>query len=62
MTATRLRDSRDDEVLAAVHPVCGDALVFDHRLCHDVARWDGPGERTIIRADVVYEAVPDGRS
>ncbi len=56
------RDTRDDEVIAAVHPVCGDALVFDHRLCHDVARWDGPGERTIIRADVVYEAVPDGRS
>ncbi len=56
------RDTRDDEVVAAVHPACGDALVFDHRLCHDVARWDGPGERTIIRADVVYEAVPDGRS
>lgn len=55
------RDTRDDEVLAAVHPTEGDALVFDHCLCHDVARWEGPGERVIVRADVVYEAIPDGR-
>lgn len=55
------RDARDDEVLCAVHPRCGDALLFDHRLCHDVQRWDGPGDRVIVRADVVYEAVPDGR-
>ncbi len=55
------RDTRDDEVLFAVHPSKGDALVFDHRLCHDVERWNGPGDRVIIRGDVVYEAVPDGR-
>lgn len=55
------RDTRDDEVLAAVHPAVGDALVFDHRICHDVARWDGPSDRVIIRGDVVYEAIPDGR-
>ncbi len=54
------RDTRDDEVLLSVHPARGQALVFDHRLCHDVERWDGPGPRVIVRADVVYEAVPDG--
>lgn len=56
------RDTRPDEVVASVHPERGAALVFDHRLCHDVARWDGPGARVIVRADVVYEAVPDGRA
>jgi NAD+ synthetase len=56
------RDTRDDEVLLAVHPERGHALVFDHRLCHDVQRWEGPGPRVIIRADVVYEAIPDGRT
>jgi hypothetical protein len=56
------RDTRNDEVTISVHPARGDALVFDHRLCHDVQRWDGPGPRIIVRGDVVYEAVPDGRS
>jgi hypothetical protein len=55
------RDTRDDEVVVAVQPACGHAVVFDHRLCHDVERWDGPGDRVIIRGDVVYEAVDDGR-
>lgn len=49
-------------VLAEVQPRAGSALVFDHRLCHDVERWSGPGPRIIIRADVVYEVIPDGRS
>ena len=57
-----VRQAREDEVLCAVHARRGDALVFDHRLCHDVQRWDGPGARSIIRSDVVYEAVPDGRT
>ena len=56
------RDTRDDEVRLSVHPARGHALVFDHRLCHDVERWEGPGPRVIVRADVVYEAIPDGRS
>jgi NAD+ synthetase len=55
------RDTREDEVVLRVQPTAGDVLVFDHRLCHDVERWEGPGARAIIRADVVYEAVPDGR-
>lgn len=55
------RDARDEDVVATVHPRVGRALVFDHRLCHDVQRWEGPGPRVIIRADVVYETIPDGR-
>jgi len=55
------RTPRPDEVLARCEPRAGDALVFDHRLCHDVERWDGPGARVSVRADVVYEAVVDGR-
>jgi len=45
----------------AVAPTSGTAVVFDHRLPHDVEPWRGPGLRVIIRADVVYEAVDDGR-
>lgn len=56
------RETRDDEVIASVHPARGDVLVFDHRLCHDVQRWDGPGARVIVRGDVVYEVIPDGRT
>jgi hypothetical protein len=51
------RDTRCEEVIVRVVPHAGDVLVFDHRLCHDVERWDDPGDRIIIRADVVYEAV-----
>jgi NAD+ synthetase len=52
------RDTRDDEILARVLPVRGSALVFDHRLCHDVECWADTGDRVIIRADLVYEAIP----
>lgn len=55
------RDARPDEVVGSVPPLAGSVLVFDHRRCHDVEAWVGPGPRVIIRADVVYEAVPDGR-
>ena len=53
------REARADEILASVLPRQGRALLFDHRLCHDVARYQEAGSRIIIRADVVYEAVPD---
>lgn len=56
------RDAREDEVELAVAPRVGRALVFLHRCCHDVERWDGPRPRVIIRGDVVYEAVPGGPS
>jgi ectoine hydroxylase-related dioxygenase (phytanoyl-CoA dioxygenase family) len=56
------RDTRDEEVVLSVQPREGDALVFDHRLCHDVEEWRGSGARVIVRADVVYQAIPDGRA
>jgi len=55
------RDTRRNEVADQVSPRAGTAVVFDHRRCHDVERWDGPGDRVVIRADVVYEPIPDGR-
>ncbi len=55
-------ETREAQVLAKVQPRAGNALLFDHRLCHDVERWQGPGPRIIIRADVVYEVIPDGRA
>jgi NAD+ synthetase len=55
------RDTQAHEVLVAVAPRRGTALIFDHRIGHDVQRWNGPGDRVVIRADVVYEAVPDGQ-
>jgi NAD+ synthetase len=56
------RDTRPDEVLVAVRPERGAALLFDHGIGHDVERWEGPSPRIVIRADVVYEAVPDGQT
>lgn len=40
------------DVLAAVTPVAGDALVLDHRVPHDVP--PSEGERLVMRTDVVY--------
>lgn len=56
------RDARADEVALAVRPAAGAVLLFDHRLCHDVEAWNGEGPRVIIRGDLVYEAIPDGRA
>lgn len=57
-----VREARADEIDVEVYPTLGNVLVFDHRLCHDVQCWEGPGPRVIIRADVVYEAIPDERA
>lgn len=54
------RDPLESEVIARVEARPGRALVFDHRLCHDVERWEGETSRVIIRGDVVYEAIPEG--
>ncbi len=51
------REVRDDEVLVGVRPQAGSALLFDHRLCHDVERHRGEGSRVIVRGDVIYEAL-----
>jgi hypothetical protein len=46
-----------EEVLLSIRPVAGRALLFDHRLCHDVEEYRGEGARIIIRGDVVFEAL-----
>lgn len=47
-----------DEVVASSLPTKGSVLFFDHRLCHDVAPYDGAeGSRIIIRGDLIYHAV-----
>jgi hypothetical protein len=44
------------EVIVGVRPQLGSALVFDHRLCHDVEQYLGQGPRVIVRGDVVFRA------
>jgi hypothetical protein len=51
------REARGHEVLAAVRPERGAVLLFDHRMCHDIERYDGPVPRVIVRGDVVFEAL-----
>lgn len=45
----------DDRVKRTVLPVSGQALLFDHRILHESHRMDGPGEKIIVRTDIVYE-------
>ncbi len=54
------REVRDDEVVVGVRPVEGSALLFDHRLCHDVELHRGGEARVIVRGDVIYEALDLG--
>lgn len=49
---TRL--TRPDEVILGVRPQLGSALIFDHRLCHDVEYYSGDCARVIVRGDVVF--------
>ena len=51
---TRL--TRDDEVILGVRPQLGSALLFDHRLCHDVEHYAGGTPRVIVRGDIVFRA------
>lgn len=49
------RRAIDQEVSYCSYPEQGKALIFDHRLCHDVQQYDGAeGDRIIIRADIIY--------
>ena len=45
------------EVMASVRPEQGKVLFFDHRVCHDVSKYQGVSSRIIIRGDIVYRAV-----
>jgi NAD+ synthetase len=49
------------QVVAEVFPRAGAVVLFDHRRCHDVARWIDPAPRIVIRGDLVYEPIHDGR-
>jgi hypothetical protein len=51
------RRATDNEVLAAVRPVQGRALIFDHRQAHDVEQYIGTTPRIIIRGDITFEAL-----
>ena len=50
---TRL--ARPEEILTAVETRPGRALAFDHRVLHDSTPWEGPGERLLLRTDIVFE-------
>lgn len=52
------RETKPEEVIASVRPKKGSMLIFDHRLCHDVEKYDGPGDRIIIRGDILYTSYP----
>jgi hypothetical protein len=49
--------ARDDEIIASVSPIPGQALLFDHRLLHDSEPLSGSGRKVILRSDVVFEKV-----
>lgn len=49
-----IRETDPDEVIASVRPKKGSMLIFDHRICHDVEKYDGPGDRIIIRGDILF--------
>lgn len=51
------RETAEEEILAKSYPKEGSILVFNHRLCHDVETFKGPGDRIIIRGDIIYKAV-----
>jgi len=46
-----------DEVIAAVDPVPGRVLIFDHRILHDSSALTGEGQKTILRTDVLYRPI-----
>jgi NAD+ synthetase len=56
------REALDDEVLAAVNPIRGRALLFDHRLLHDSQPWTGTTPKVIIRTDIMFKKCYGGES
>ncbi len=52
------RRVKDNEVILVSQSKIGRALIFDHRLCHDVEPYDGAeGHRIIIRSDIIYKKI-----
>ncbi|MFT5680226.1 MAG: hypothetical protein ACI8RZ_001132 [Myxococcota bacterium] len=52
-----IREATNDEVALQIAPHQGSALIFDHRLCHDVEHYTGDVPRIIVRGDVIFEAL-----
>jgi hypothetical protein len=48
-------EAGEEEVIARIYPEKGSILVFPHRQCHDVQAFAGPGERIIIRGDIIFK-------
>jgi hypothetical protein len=48
-------EAREEQLFAKVHPQKGSVLIFPHRKCHDVQVFKGPGERIIIRGDIIFK-------
>lgn len=53
------RRAASHEVRTAVSPQEGAALIFDHRICHDVEPYYGATSRIIIRGDLIFESEAD---
>lgn len=54
------RSAHLQEIIGYSYPDKGNALIFDHRLCHDVGKFEpeNPNEkRMIIRGDLIYKRV-----
>lgn len=51
------RETREEEIITRSYPIEGSVLSFNHRLCHDVEIFNGPGDRIIIRGDIIYKAI-----
>ncbi len=49
------RNAKPEEVVCEIQPTLGRALLFDHRLLHDVEPWQGLADRLILRTDIVFE-------
>lgn len=50
-------EATDEDVKFSVLPEKGSILFFDHRMCHDVAKYESSTQdpRIIIRGDVIYK-------
>lgn len=51
--------AEDDRVQHVFYPTAGNAVIFWHRMCHDVSPYLGGDPRIIIRGDVIFEAEDD---
>ena len=50
-------ETEDNKVYDQIESICGNYVMFPHRLCHDVSKNHEGKERIIIRFDVFYQAV-----